>query len=134
VAGCAGNRWAVRRVPPGGGARPPGGPRGRPLGGWPGVFAPSPAKGRARAAPPLTVTDRVEPLTAALVTDVPTKSMTSPACQPEIVPLRAPGCTRSNVAPAPPKVTSEAAPPEDTYSVPPLLIVVTPAAPPLCTC
>ena len=79
--------------------------------------------------PPLTVTDKVDPLTTALVTDVLTKSMTSPACQPEIVPLRPAGRTRSNVAYEPPKVTPEAVPPADTYSVPPLLIVVSSAVP-----
>jgi hypothetical protein len=53
----------------------------------------------------------------ALVTDVLTKTMTSPVCQPEIVPLRTPDRARSNVAVAAPKVTSKAVLPEATSSV-----------------
>jgi hypothetical protein len=75
----------------------------------------------------------VVPLMPALVTEVLTKSMASPTCQLEIVPVRPDGLCRSSVADAPPNVTFCAVPPADTYSVPPLSTVVLLAVPPLST-
>ena len=87
-----------------------------------------------KALPPLTVTVSVDPLMPALVTDVLTKSMTSPTCQPEIVPLSPCGCSKSNVPAVPPNVAPSAVPPDDTYSVPPLIVVPLAVPPDSTTC
>src|ERR1700676_700908 len=58
------------------------------------------------------------------------RSMWSPACQPEIVPVSADALSRANVAFGPPNVTSWAAPPANTCSVQPPSIVVLLAVPP----
>ena len=68
------------------------------------------------------MTISVKPLMPALVTDVLTKSIASPTCQPEIVPLNPCGCTKSNVPDVLANVTPIAMPPDDTYSLPPLMV------------